>query len=148
MSQSDYIKYKKTGVQLKDLKREDPVLTNTLYRAFIAYNLENTITNTKTVYRQLIPPGRQRVFGIDKVVTNCPQFILCRGTQVRTNRKRLLSSQIAPKQPRKYIKHPVNYKYQYTMKCKCKNVKCVCTSVCQTCFTTPIVAPKCAAFAF
>ena len=148
MSQSDYIRYKKTGVQLNSLSKFRSVITPQQYVAFKGYTLANTITNTKTVYRQLIPPGRQRVFGIDKVVTNCPQFILCRGTQARANRKRLLSTQIAHRPPRKYIKHPVNYKYQYTMRCKCKNVKCKCTPVCQTCFTTPIVAPKCAAFAF
>lgn len=148
MSQSDYIRYKKTGVQLKDLKREDPVLTNTLYRAFIAYNLENTITNTKVVYNQLIPPGRQIIFNIDKVATKCPQFIYCRGTQARSNRRLLLRPQIVPRMPKKYIKHPVNYKYHYKMRCKCRNTKCVCRPVCETCFSTPIVAPKCSGFVF
>lgn len=148
MSQSDYIQYKKTGVQLKDLKREDPILTNTLYRAFITYNLENTITNTKIVYKQLIPPGKQRIFGIDKTVTSCPQFIYCRGTQARANRRPLIGWQIAPRIRRKYIKHTVNYRKHYKMRCKCKDTKCVCTPVCETCFSSPIVAPKCAAFIF
>lgn len=148
MSQSDYIKYKKTGVQLNNLSKFRSVITPALYVAFKGYTLGNTITNTKTVYRQLIPPGRQRVFGIDKVVTNCPQYILCRGTQARANRKRLISALIAPRPPRKYVKDPINYKYHYKLKCICKETKCVCKAICKTCYTEPIVAPNCASFTF
>ena len=148
MSQSDYIKYKKTGVQLNNLSKFCSVITPAQYVAFKGYTLGNTITNTKTVYRQLIPPGRQRVFGIDKVVTNCPQYILCRGTQARANRKRLISALIAPRPPRKYVKDPINYKYHYKLKCICKETKCVCKAICKTCYTEPIVAPNCASFTF
>lgn len=148
MSQSDYIRYKKTGVQLNNLSKFRSVITPELYIAFKGYTLENTIPNTKIVYRQLIPPGRQRVFGIDKVVTNCPKYILCSGTQARANRKRLISSLIAPRPPRKYVKDPINYKYHYKLKCKCKDSKCVCKAICKTCYTKAIVAPTCKSFRF
>jgi len=148
MSQSDYIRYKKTGIQLKDLARQGPQLSNEKYRAFVSYTIANTVPNTKIVYRQLIPPGRQRVYGVDKVVTSCPQFILCRGTQARSNRVRVISGRIAPRPQRKYVKDPINYKYHYKLKCKCKDIKCVCKAICKTCYTKPIVAPTCKSFTF
>ena len=49
MSQSDYIRYKKTGIQLK-INKLDPILNNQDYLAYTDYNLENTITNNKIVY--------------------------------------------------------------------------------------------------
>lgn len=142
MSQSDYIQYKKTGVQLRDLSNESSVLSQKIYNSFTNYNLENTIPNTKITYNQLIPINKQIVFGSEKTVKNCPTFILCSGTQARSNRKPILHTQATPKPTKKYIKEPINYRYRYRIKCKCKGTSCVCTTICNTCFTRPIVAPK------
>ena len=50
MSQSDYIRYKKTGMQLK-INKLDPILNSQDYLAYTDYNLENTIINTKINYK-------------------------------------------------------------------------------------------------
>jgi len=142
MSQSDYIQYKKTGVQLRDLSSLPSVITPQIYTAFTEYNLENTVPNTKVTYNQLIPANRQIVYGSEVKVTNCPTFLLCSGTQARANRKPNLVSQRSPTPAPKYVKDPINYRYKYRLVCKCKNVQCVCTPVCYTCFKTPIAAPK------
>jgi hypothetical protein len=142
MSQSDYIKYKKTGVQLKTLSKQPSVLTPKTYTAYMNYNLENTIPNTKITYNRLIPANRQIVFGAERSVTSCPTFAVCGGTNTRANRRPLLAWQAHPTPRPKYVKDPMNYRAKYGMKCVCKNVKCVCTAQCNTCFNTPIIAPK------
>ena len=130
MSQSDYIKYKKTGVQLKDLARQSPILSPRIYTAFKDYNLENNIINTTINYNKLIPTNTQIVFDIERKPTNCPTFILCNGTQARSNRRPILYTQFRPTYLPKYVKHPENPHTNYTIKCKCKNTKCVCVAKC------------------
>jgi hypothetical protein len=127
MSQSDYIKYKKTSVQLKDLSNHPPILVPSDYTSFLNYNLENTITNTKINYHQLIPSNTQIIFNMEKIPTNCPSFITCFGTQGRTNRQ--LKTPIGTPKINKYTKFP-NITPKYKIKCKCKNTKCICKIEC------------------
>jgi hypothetical protein len=142
MSQSDYIRFKNTSRQLKDLAKLSSVLEPSTYIQFKAYNLETTVPNTKVVYHQLNPPNKQIVFDMERVVTNCPTFLYCRGTQARANRKPLKRGQISPKPRPKYIKDPVLFSKNYTMKCSCKDTKCVCKALCPCKSILPIVAPK------
>ena len=53
MSQSDYLKYKKTSYMMNDLKKMPRVLDETDYLSFIQFSNENSIPNTKPTYNQL-----------------------------------------------------------------------------------------------
>jgi hypothetical protein len=149
MSQSDYIKYKKTGNILKISSIEptangelDPVLTPSNYVSFKNYTLENTIINTKSTYNLLTPSGEQIVFNMDRPsASSCTQFILCNNTNTRPNRVPLQGYQTtcfpvmkAPGRtvPRYNKKPVINKNTNYKITCSCKNVECVCTVNCQT----------------
>lgn len=86
MSQSDYIKYKKTQLLLKDQTKLNKVLNGTQYNDFESYQIETTISNNKNRYSKLVPPNRFVVMNMEKKMTNCPTFLLCRNTQNRPNR--------------------------------------------------------------
>ena len=91
MSQGDYIKFKKTALILKNnstkaLNELPPVLTPELYTAFTTYNLETTVSNTKNTYNRLLPSGKKNFLDIEKNVSNCSTFILCKNTNNRPNR--------------------------------------------------------------
>jgi len=91
MSQSDYIKFKKTALILKNnstttINELPPVLTPELYTAFTTYNLETTVSNTKNAFTRLIPSGRKNFLDIEKNVSDCSTFILCKNTDTRPNR--------------------------------------------------------------
>ena len=131
MSQSDYIKYKRVSTELKD-NTYPAVLTTDSYTGFKQYSVENTvsISTAKLFHKRLIPPGTIRVFDMDKTVTNCPTFPVCRNTQLRTNRIPLSSVYYTPQYVAKYVKHPsnektacnciLNSKYTDGNICKCK----------------------------
>lgn len=91
MSQSDYIKFKKTSLILKNnsttnINELPSVLTNELYTAFTTYNLETTVSNTKNAYNRLLPSDRKNFLDIEKNVSNCSTFILYKNTNNRPNR--------------------------------------------------------------
>jgi hypothetical protein len=86
MSQSDYIKYKKTATELKKNKLPS-VFEYTKYNSYKGYSLENTIQNNKLKYNQLIPSGRTFIWDMEKTVSNCPTFALCNNTTTRSNKK-------------------------------------------------------------
>jgi len=85
MSQSDYIKFKKTSMILKN-QELPPVLDPETYVDGTRYNLETTVPNTKNVYSRLLPSNRKYFFDIEKNVATCPTFILCKNTNTRPNR--------------------------------------------------------------
>ena len=96
MSQSDYIKFKKTSRLLKDPADYDPVFAPSEYMAGKDFNLETTILNTKQTNNQLKPSDKQVVFGMERTTGgNCPTFTLCTGTNGRANRRLLDASQTA-----------------------------------------------------
>lgn len=86
MSQSDYIKYKKTQTMLKDQTKLNKVLNETQYSDFESYQIENNVANTKNRYSKLVPPNSIVVMNMEKKITSCPSFLLCRNTQNRPNR--------------------------------------------------------------
>ena len=107
MSQSDYLKYKRISTELK-INKLDPIFHPNDYLSYKEFSLENSIINEKINYNQLILPNKNMVFNMEKNI--CPlTFNTCKNTDVRTNRKPLLKSQITPSplQPL-YVKQKTN----------------------------------------
>ena len=137
MSQSDYLRYKKTSRLLKDTADFDPVFAPSEYIAGKDFNLETTVQNTKQTNNQLTPPGAQKVFGMERTTGgNCPTFALCTGTNTRVNRRALDASQSAcfpvmkapgRSVPSVKLKPTFNsyVKKNYRVRCECKNTTCV-----------------------
>jgi len=145
MSQSDYIKQKRTAVNLKEQAKHAPVYSSTDYTDFKEYSLEKTITNLKPTYNQLRVPGSKTIFDIEKKVSGCPDFAVCpgSGTEDRANRRPLDSVQQScfpvikpPGRPMPRLLNTITKKplftntKKYRMICKCKNVSCVCDETC------------------
>ena len=142
MSQSDYIKLKKTGVKLGEQTKHAAVYNSTDYTSFVNYSLEKSITNNKPTYNRLVPSGKQTIFDMElnESTPSCQNFVVCTGTDDRPNRVPLKEYQStcfpimkAPGRtvPR-YIKKPLSNAHKYKMVCKCKNVSCVCTANCES----------------
>lgn len=97
MSQSDYIRYKRVAVELKNqAKNLAPVIGSGQYVDYKAFTLENTILNTKPNYMKLTPSNSVNIFGMQiNSPSNCSTFALCTGTNSRVNRKPLTGTQSA-----------------------------------------------------
>jgi len=88
-SQSDYIKYKKLNnvISVDASSNFLPVLNSQDYSDYKEFVLENTIANSKTIYRRITPSTTQVVLNMDKKKslvqnmgtskTNCPSFLMC-----------------------------------------------------------------------
>ena len=132
MSQSDYIRYKKTGTLLK-INKLDPVISNQDYVAYTDYSLENTVLNTKINYNHLQPPSTtiQTVFGMERPKSNtCSTFEVCSNTNNRTNRVKMFGTKITPRPVRKYVKDSSNLRTNYKLRCICKDSVCKCSTLC------------------
>ena len=118
MSQSDYLKHKKTAHILKQQERQvadnakkelRAVLGSGEYTDFKRYELSNSIVNTNTNYNKLVPEGKNIIFEMEMDVSYCPVFELCNDTSQRNNRELLTGKQSdpgpCPKAPL-YIKNP------------------------------------------
>ena len=93
MSQSDYLKYKRISTELK-INKLDPIFNPHDYLSYKEFSLENSIPNTKITYNQLVLPNKKMIFNMEK--SACPLiFNTCKNTNLRTNRKLLLTSQRA-----------------------------------------------------
>jgi hypothetical protein len=126
MSQSDYIKYKKTSTKLRIdnssvHNKEPPVFVSSDYTDFKQYHLENTINNTSPTFNYIVQDGRHLVFGMDKMVSNCPTFIDCMNTNLRANRVPMSDSRFTPT-PR-----PLNWNELNTLK-KERFLDCNCNT--------------------
>lgn len=103
MSQSDYIKYKKTSNELLSLSKYPSVLGSQDYTSFMEYNLENSLINTKQLLNQITLNGKQIIFNMElKTAGSCPSFS-CLNGQTRNNR--VLNSINAPVPTKKYVKN-------------------------------------------
>jgi len=139
MSQSDYLRFKKTSRLLKDQADFAPILSPSDYMAYIDYNLQTTIQNTKQTNNLLALPGKQMVF--DMEITsgpNCPTFILCNETNLRANRRDLDECQntcfpIMKAPGRSVPQNPEYSKFNfnsyilknYRLRCECNNATCI-----------------------
>jgi hypothetical protein len=93
MSQSDYLKSKRISTLLRidnqkvnGVTKQPAVFTSQDLQNYTQYALTNTIVNTKPTLNRLTPKLRQRVYDMDKAVSGCPSFIICKDTQQRNNR--------------------------------------------------------------
>ena len=92
MSQSDYLKSKRISNLLRidnekvnNVTKQPAVFTSQDLQNYKQYALTNTIVNNKPTLNRLIPKLRQRVYDMDKAVSGCPSFIVCKDTQDRNN---------------------------------------------------------------
>jgi hypothetical protein len=134
MSQSDYIKYKKVSTVLEVDKgsNQPPVLDSQNYSKYKEYVLENTIANNKIVYRRITPSTTQVVLDMEKkksLVQNmgtstivCPSFLLCKNTNLRSNRLPLSSVYFTP------TPQPLNWKQTKNASWKKNGCKCILDS--------------------
>ena len=136
MSQSDYIKYKQVSTILKNdngntNNKIPSVFACQDYIDYKQYSIEKTITNTKTIYNQLTPTGKQIIFDMEKTVTNCPNFIVDSNTNNRPNRVLTTPMYFTPvPQTIKQVKNAgnlrtgckciVNSKYTNSNVCSCR----------------------------
>jgi len=129
MSQSDYLKYKKMSTLLK-YDKIPPVMSQQYYIDCKQYQIETTIPDTKMIENSLLPEGSTLIFDMLKVVSSCPTFPTCTGTNARTNRVPMSSVYFTPKYVQKYVKQRsyeknacdciLNSVYTKTNVCACK----------------------------
>ena len=126
MSQSDYIKYKKVNTILAVDASTNflPVLNSQDYSDYKEYVLENTVTNSKTIYRRITPSTTQVVLDMDKSlsyvqdISNCPSFLMCNNTNYRQYRVQMSNVYFTPTpQPLNWMQTK-NASWQKTG-CKC-----------------------------
>lgn len=130
MSQSDYIKYKKvTTVLSVDMSNNfSPVLDSQNYSDYKEYVLENTVANSKIVYRRIVPSTVHVVLDMEKTkskvqnmgtsTTDCPSFLLCKNTNQRPYRVPMSTTYFTP------IPQPLNW--QQTKNASLKKTACKC----------------------
>jgi hypothetical protein len=132
MSQSDYIKYKKiTTVLTIDMSNNfSPVLDSQNFLDYKEYVLENTVANSKIVYRRIVPSTTQVVLDMEKTkskvqnmgtsTTVCPSFLLCKNTNIRPHRVPMSASYFTPTpQPLNWKKHKIMDLSFNKTACKC-----------------------------
>jgi len=134
MSQSDYIKYKKiTTVLTIDMSNNfSPVLDSQNFLDYKEYVLENTVANSKIVYRRIVPSNVQVVLDMEKTkskvqnmatsTTVCPNFLLCKNTNQRPYRVPLSTVYFKPKP------QPLNWKETKNASWKKTACKCILNS--------------------
>ena len=134
MSQSDYIKYKKvTTVLAVDMSNNFlPVLDSQKYSDYKEYVLENTVANSKIVYRRVVPSTTQIVLNMEKnksavqnmgtLTTVCPSFLLCKNTNKRTYREPMSSTYFTP------TPQPLNWYQTKNASWKKNGCKCILNS--------------------
>ena len=118
MSQSDYLKHKKTAHLLKENKLP-PILNSADYTAYTRFELTNTIINDEeTNYGEIVPEGKKKIFGMEINVSNCPSFILCNSTDTRPNRVLLKNVYSEPRE----IKKSTAYAPDRFANCNCSKL--------------------------
>jgi hypothetical protein len=121
MSQSDYLKFKRISTELK-VGKLDPIFNPEDYLSYKEFSLENSIQNTKLTYNQLLLPNRTKIFNMEKMVNSCPSFNACKNTNLRTNRKLMLSSQINPTPSRPLNEKKIQKKLVNMNFCMCSKI--------------------------
>ena len=91
MSQSDYIKRKQVAHTLRidggQVDNSQPaVFSSQDLLKYKQYQIVNEDSNTIINYNNITQASKIVVFGIDRDVTNCPDFVVCKDTNSRPNR--------------------------------------------------------------
>lgn len=135
MSQSDYIQYKKTQQMLTNQSKLTPILYPTAYTMFEQYAIETTVPNTKLRHSRLIAPNTVSVLEMDKTLTTCPTFIVCKNTNTRPNRVLNTTSIPMPTYRLNKINTPTLCTFNngyITRTCPCTKKICKCgTTICE-----------------
>ena len=130
MSQTDYIKLKKTTRILEDLSNAGSTIESNQYTIFKSYNIQTTVDNTSCLYNRLMLPNTQIVFDIEKNKDCFAEFAMCNGTNNRSNRRPLNEQQMTcfpvMKAPGRTI--PKYDKKKPELRCTPVKIKCVCIS--------------------
>ena len=132
MSQSDYIQYKKTQQVLFNQIKLPKILEPNHYTSFEQYTIETTVPNTKLRHSRLIPPSTVSILDMDRKITNCPTFIMCKNTQTRPNRILNTMSKPTPTYRVNKINDPIRCTFAYTNKtrvCSCNKKICKCGTI-------------------
>jgi len=129
-SQSDYIKYKKLNhvISVDASSNFLPVLNSQDYSDYKEFVLENTVSNSKTIYRRITPSTSQVVLNMDKTkslvqnmgtsITTCPSFLMCNGTNKRPYRVNMSDVYFTPT--------PQPLSWQQTKNASWKKTGCKC----------------------
>ena len=91
MSQGDYIKRKQVAQTLRADGLNTPnrfpaVFSSQDLLKYQQYQVISNDSNTKINYNLITPTGKKIVFDMERNVTNCPTFVVCRNTNTRPNR--------------------------------------------------------------
>jgi hypothetical protein len=76
MSQSDYIQYKKIGVQLKNRRTDPSILPSSQYLSYMDYNIELTTPSTSINFgRPYVASNITQLFDMKlSNAVNCPTY--------------------------------------------------------------------------
>ncbi len=138
MSQTDYINFKKTTRILEDISKAGSTIESNQYTTFKSYNIQTTVENNNHLYNRLPLPNTQTIFGMEKKNGCFSEFIICTGTNNRTNRIPLNEQQStcfpimkAPGRtvPKYDKKKPESRCVPLKLKCICISGRCACESV-------------------
>ena len=107
MSQSDYIRIKRTQTELQD-NQLPPILNSQNYTLYKEISVSNQVANTKTITRQLTPSNTTIIYDIAyKTMTNCPNnYPICQSTNLRSNRVLNLNVMMGDKP---FIRQPAKF---------------------------------------
>lgn len=90
MSQSDYLRHKKTGILLNEPL--PPILSSQDYSRYTAYNLETKMININQTYNETTNDHTMQIYDLNVRNEICGDFP-CEGTNARPNRRPLLAYQ-------------------------------------------------------
>lgn len=134
MSQSDYLQHKRTRnvikidtITNKDTKPQPPVFSSSQLLNFSQFSLLNRVINTKNILNNITPSGENIIFdmNINSIYDNsCSPFIICEGTNLRTNRVPMSSVYSDPTPlPLNYfeVKQANQIKREQDISCNCIN---------------------------
>ena len=141
MSQGDYIKRKQVAQTLRadggNVQNNQPAVFSAhdllMYKQ---YQIINDDSNTILNYNLLSMPGKILVFDMERNVTNCPTFIVCKDTNTRPNRVlQTVAECPVSNQPLTWVERKNALERKPLCKCQLKR-KHIHRNVC-SCFAAP-----------
>jgi hypothetical protein len=91
MSQSDYLRVKRTQRELAALSSQTNTIDAGVYATYKGYSVENSVRGTTPRWLQLVPSSKYLVYDIERETSKydtaaCPAYEVCAGTDGRANR--------------------------------------------------------------
>lgn len=141
MSQGDYIKRKQVAQTLRadggnEQNSQPAVFSAHDLLMYKQYQIINDDSNTILNYNLLSMPGKILVFDMERNVTNCPTFIVCKDTNTRPNRVlQTVAECPVSNQPLTWVERKNALERKPLCKCQLKR-KHIHRNVC-SCFAAP-----------